>query len=133
MAAKGNRTDLNNKAAKVAKQTVPGQTYGKATEQMTSQSLVPMAPSPTDVAAQKPAQPGPMPGRLGAFGRPTERPDEPVTAGANFGAGPNALQVGMPIQAGSKESALAELRAIYQMFPDDTLGSMIDSYLREGL
>lgn len=129
MAAKPNRTDLNNKATKVAKQTVPGQTYGKATEQMQSQSLVPMAPPPTEMKA---APVGPAPGRLGAFARPTERPNEPLTAGVDFGAGAGSMQAGMPMRSGTEEAGLAELRAIYQMYPDDALGSMLDSYLREG-
>lgn len=133
MAAKGNRTDLNNKAKKVAKQAATGQTYGVAGQQMQSQSLVAMAPSPTDVANVAPQAPGPMPGRLGAFARPTERPTEPLTAGADFGAGPNSFQAGMPLPANSKEAALSELRAIYAMFPNDDLGSMLDSYMREGI
>lgn len=133
MAAKGNRTDLNNKATKVAKQTVPGQTYGAATQQMQAQSLVPMAPSPTDVSGRAAAPAGPMPGRLGSFARPTERPTEPLTAGADFGAGPGSMQVGMPLPANDKEAALSELRAIYMMFPNDDLGAMLESYMRDGL
>jgi hypothetical protein len=42
------------------------------------------------------------------------------------------MQVGMPMRSGTEEAGLAELRAIYQMYPDDALGSMLDSYLREG-
>lgn len=117
-----NRTDLQNVAAKVA----TGQTYGVAKQQMDAQRAVPMGKSPTDVAAVQ----RPVPGTLGSLTRPTERPAEPITAGAPFGAGPSPVAAGIPMPAG--DSALAELRAIYQMFPNDDLADLIDSYTRDG-
>lgn len=117
-----NRTDLQNVAAKVA----TGQTYGAAKQQMDAQRAVPMGKSPTDVAAVQ----RPVPGTLGSLTRPTERPTEPITAGAPFGAGPNPIAAGIPMSQG--DSALAELRAIYQMFPNDDLADLIDSYTRDG-
>ena len=80
--AYGNRTDLN--AQKI--QTVPGQTYGKATAQAEAQKAIPL-PDNT-----------PIPGSFGALDRPTERPDEPVTAGAPFGPGPGPAPVNPPSQ-----------------------------------
>lgn len=117
-----NRTDLQNVAAKVA----TGQTYGMAKQQMDAQRAVPMGKSPADVAAVQ----RPVPGTLGSLTRPTERPAEPITAGAPFGAGPNPIAAGIPMSQG--DSALAELRAIYQMFPNDDLADLIDSYTRDG-
>lgn len=123
--AYANRTDLNNPANRVARQVAPGQTYGKATQQMESQRAVPMGSAPTDAPVQRP-----MPGTLGALTRRTERPGEPITAGASFGAGPGPIAAGIPIPSG--DNALEELRAIYQMFPNDDLADLIDSYTRDG-
>jgi hypothetical protein len=118
-----NRSDLRNAGGKVAKQTATGQTYGEAKKQMDAQSAVPMAAAPTD------APPQILPGQLGAFNRPTERPDEPVTAGASFGAGPTPrTQFAVP----TSDPVLTELRALYSAYPSTELADMLDSYVREG-
>ena len=118
-----NRSDLRNAGGKVAKQTATGQTYGEAKKQMDAQSAVPMAAAPTDSAPQI------QPGQLGAFNRPTERPDEPVTAGASFGAGPTPrTQFAVP----TSDPVLTELRALYSAYPSTELADMLDSYVREG-
>jgi hypothetical protein len=112
-AAYPNRTDLNaNRSLPV--RTVPGQTYGAALQQQNAQRLVPMAPpsvpfapSPGPagngaVAGGGGAAPGPPPplgpaaigpsflppGSLTPLDAPSQRPSEPVTAGAALGAGP---------------------------------------------
>lgn len=119
--AKANRTDLNNTA--VAAQVATGQTYGEAGRQMESQKTMPIAPSPTDA-------PKVVPGSLGAFDRPTERPMEPVTAGASFGAGPTPrTQFAVPR---GDDPVLTELRALYQAYPSTELADMLESYVREG-
>jgi hypothetical protein len=118
-----NRSDLRNASGKVAKQTATGQTYGEAKKQMDAQSAVPMAAAPTDSAPQI------QPGQLGAFNRPTERPDEPLTAGASFGAGPTPrTQFAVP----TSDPVLTELRALYSAYPSTELADMLDSYVREG-
>ena len=119
-----NRSDLRNPAGKVAKQAAPGQTYGEAGRQMAAQQAVPMAAPPTDQAPQI------APGQLGNLMRPTERPAEPLTAGASFGPGPTPRNEFMPIRGA--DPVLDELRAMYEMFPSDDLADMIDSYAREG-
>ncbi len=117
-------SDIQAGTNRVAIQAATGQTYGKATEQMNAQRAVPMGTPPTEVQR-------PVPGTLGSLTRPTERPAEPITAGANFGAGPSAVGAGIPQPTG--DSALEELRMIYQMFPNDDLADLIDSYTRDGL
>ena len=118
-----NRSDLRNAGGKVAKQTATGQTYGEAKKQMDAQSAVPMAAAPTDSAPQI------QPGQLGAFNRSTERPDEPLTAGASFGAGPTPrTQFAVP----TSDPVLTELRALYSAYPSTELADMLDSYVREG-
>lgn len=66
--------------------TFKGQPYGAATEQAQVQGST----QPQGVGGPAPmaAPTGPAPGSFGDFGRPTERPDEPVTAGIPFGPGP---------------------------------------------
>lgn len=116
-----NRSDL--RGGKVPKQTTTGQTYGQATQQMQAQSAVPMGQAPTD-------KPVVAPGSLGAFNRPTERPMEPVTAGASFGPGPTPrTQFAPPVV---NDKVLTELRALYADYPSDELADMLDSYVREG-
>lgn len=117
-----NRSDLRN----VARQTVPGQTYGKATEQMEAQRAVPMGRSPVEAAPQRPRV---TPGTLGGLTRRTERPAEPITAGAPFGPGMGPEAAGIPRNQG--DAALDELRMIYDMYPNDDLADLIDSYYRK--
>ena len=117
-------SDIQAGTNRVAIQAATGQTYGKATEQRNAQRAVPMGTPPTEVQR-------PVPGTLGSLTRPTERPMEPITAGANFGAGPSPVGAGIPQPTG--DNALEELRMIYQMFPNDDLADLIDSYTRDGL
>lgn len=100
-----NRTDLNQPVT-----VAPAAHYGDATQQAQSQQAVPLPDnagqlaqlaqaagqagqsSPTAGPTQ-PVQPGPRPGELGDFHRPSEWPHVPVTDGAPLGAGagPEAL------------------------------------------
>lgn len=123
-----NRTDLNNAMNKVARRTVPGQTYGEAARQMESQRAMPMGASPADANVR----PSVTPGSLGAFGRPTERPDEPITAGVDFGEGRNAIQAGVNMVPRNEDPVLDRLRQLYANFPNDELADLLDSYTRDG-
>lgn len=118
--AQNNRTDLNNAA--VAPKVATGQTYGEAGRQMAAQQAMPMAPAPTDAKV--------APGSLGAFNRPTERPAEPVTAGASFGPGPTPA-AGFSVPR-DNDPVLVELRALYRAYPSTELADMLESYVREG-
>lgn len=124
-----NRSDLRNPAKKIAKTAAKGQPYGQAGAQLASQSVVPMAPSPSAMVPA-PQAPPIQPGGLGLFSRPTERPNEPVTAGSSFGPGrTSGREFVVPVAA---DSVLNELRGLYQAFPSDDLADMLDSYVREG-
>lgn len=122
MAEYPNRSDLRNPAQKMAATAAKGQTYGEAGKQIQAQKAVPMGQAPTDTALQ--------PGQLGAFDRPTERPAEPVTAGASFGPGPTPSPMMMVPR--NNDPVLTELRAMYEMFPSDDLADLLESYVREG-
>lgn len=101
---RSNRTDLRTA---IPKQAVPGQPYGEAGAQLSAQEAVPMG---------RPDLPP-----LDPFDRPTERPDEPITAGAPFGpgAGPETLSFPMaPPPAGSPQALYERLQALWQAVPD---------------
>ena len=123
MAAYPQRTDLN-----MAPSAVPGQTYGEAGAQMAAQRAVPMG-APAAPAAPK--TPTVTPGQYGPLDRPTERPNEPLTAGAPFG--PGRMSNGNAyIGPRNSDPILDELRALYTSYPSEELADMLDSYLREG-
>jgi hypothetical protein len=97
--AYANRSDMTQ-----APRAAGGQTYGEAAAQTRAQQAVPLPwiPPPGTGGGAPPGPPGEAappapgfapPGSFGAFDRPTERPAEPVTAGAPSGpgAGPEAL------------------------------------------
>jgi hypothetical protein len=117
-------SDIQAGTNRVAIQAATGQTYGKATEQMNAQRAVPMGTPPTEA----PQMQRPVPGTLGALTRPTERPSEPITAGANFGAGPNAIAAGIPIPQSPTALAVDEIRAIAQLYGSDDLLDLLDAY-----
>ena len=126
-----NRSDLRNPTKKLAAKAAPGQTYGEAGKQIAAQQQVPMAPQPQPVVAQPQPVERPRPGQFGPLDRPTERPDEPVTAGAPFGPGRMAPMSGYTgVRNG--DPVLDELRALYAAYPSEELADMLDSYLREG-
>ena len=114
-------SDIQAGTNRVAIQAATGQTYGKATEQMNAQRAVPMGTPPTEVRR-------PVPGTLGSLTRPTERPAEPITAGANFGAGPNAIAAGIPLPQSPDARAVDEIRAIAQLYGSDDLLDLLDAY-----
>ena len=117
-------SDIQAGTNRVAIQAATGQTYGKATEQMNAQRAVPMGTPPTEA----PQVQRPVPGTLGSLTRPTERPAEPITAGANFGAGPNAFAAGIPLPQAPDARAIDEIRAIAQLYGSDDLLDLLDAY-----
>lgn len=76
------RTDLNTMPRQLPVTTGPSQSYGQSAALERSQQAVPMA---------RPTRPPPI-----DLDAPTTRPDEPVTAGAPFGAGPGPEVLGIP-------------------------------------
>ena len=116
MPAHPNRVDLNNPANR--------QQYGDKKKLADAQRAVPVASSPNAPVVR------PVPGERGSLTRPSERPNEPITAGAPFGAGPGPAGAGIPILRG--DQALEELKAIFAMFPNSDLADLIDSASRDG-
>src|SRR5215831_3219302 len=102
----GNRTDYQQPV-----QVVSGQQYGQRQALANAQRTIPL---PNNVATPPPAPPQPPPpaaapapmpappGSAGAFDRPTERPQEPVTTGLPLGPGPGPEV----LQANANQDAL---------------------------
>jgi len=125
-----NRSDLRN-PMKVAKQAVPGQTYGEAGKQLASQSAMPIAAPPTDTQIPQVA-----PGQLGDLLGPTQRPNEPISSGAGYGAGPGPEVFGpsmmpemnkMPSDYanGSRQDLIDQVRFAYSKYPNTALLQLI--------
>lgn len=116
-----NRTDLPT-APDPGAGTFKGQPYGAATAQAQVQGATP----PGGGQGAPPATagpPGPVPGSLGEFSRPTERPGEPVTAGLDIGAGPGPEALGM---TKTTDPVALQLRALYQKYPMQELAELLD-------
>ena len=121
-------SDVQAGTNRVAIQAATGQTYGKATEQMNAQRAVPMGASPTAVPAQAPR---PMPGSLGDLTRPTDRPNEPITAGADFGPGPTSMQAGIMPAPSASNDVLEQLLYLNRLYPNPDVENLI-SVIRDG-
>lgn len=130
MADYPNRSDLRNPATR--KVNFTGQTYGTAAAQERAQQAMPPGSAPVTVQAQQAARAAaPRPGAK-PFLRATERPDEPITAGADFGAGPSAMQAGIRPRIIPEDNILDEMRALYALYPTEELGQLISKYGNRG-
>ena len=90
-----NRSDLRQAGQPLPKETATGQPYGAAKAQREAMEAIPLRRSDVPVP-QAGGAPVMGPGRPPLpFNRPTERPDEPITAGLSTGAGvgPEALNL----------------------------------------
>lgn len=118
-----NRSDLQNGARQLPVQTGPSQQYGRRAQLERAQQQLPVGPPPaTALLANEPAPPaGPGPGELGDPLRETERPGEPLTAGAALGAGP-----GPEVLPAGDDRAAELLRAMYATFASEDLRELIE-------
>jgi hypothetical protein len=120
MAAYAQRTDLNSSAMTPE--------YGGVKALADAQKAVPMGTSP----AAAPQIQRPVPGAAGPLTRPTERPLEPITAGANFGPGPNAMQAGIIPTPPAQNDVLEQLAYLNSLYPNRDLENLIDSMTNSG-
>jgi hypothetical protein len=118
----GRRTDLNNPNAKVRQMVARNQQYGKAGEQLARQKIIPVAKPPTENMPTK------RPAPLKPFDRATERPDEPITAGAPFGPGPNPAAAGIPM-FNPMQSAVEEVKFLAQIEGDTDLADLASRWM----
>jgi hypothetical protein len=99
-----------------------GQTYGKRKQQEEAQRAVPMRQAPTDVAAKRP-----IPSAPGSLVAPTQRPQEPITAGAPFGEGPGPEMMPMAVmpELGGVADLAERVRVIAARFPNPALLALL--------
>src|SRR5690349_10091301 len=92
----------------------PGQPYGQAAQQQRALSAVP-EPTTGPIGA-----PQPVP-----FDVPTQRPGEPVTAGAPVGPGPGP-EVLPPAMAPSNDPVRQQLAALYRVNPNADVQRLLE-------
>jgi len=92
---------------------IPGLPYGQGQATMQQQMSAPMAGSPAPQALELPS--------ITPFSTPTERPNEPLTAGMDFGAGPGSEILSLP-----KERSLSEI--LSSMISIDPTGDVKELY-----
>jgi hypothetical protein len=98
---------------------ISGLPYGEGQQTMNQQLSAPMAGPNKAAAAANPVSAMMPP--LTPLTAPTERPDEPITAGMDFGAGPGSEALNLP-----RERSLSEVLA--SMIDIDPTGEVQDLY-----
>jgi hypothetical protein len=108
---------------KFSKRTdLPSQYYGEGVETASVKSGAPLAATRgvADNVGGRPAGAPKVSAPVTELFAPTTRPDEPITAGINMGAGPGAEALGMQAMQGSQK--LSDILA--KMIPYDTTGEV---------
>ena len=98
---------------------ISGLPYGEGQQTMNQQQSAPMAGPNKPAAASNPV--AAMMPPLTPLTAPTERPDEPITTGMDFGAGPGSEALNLP-----RERSLSEVLA--SMIDIDPTGEVQDLY-----
>ncbi|HUP68491.1 MAG TPA: hypothetical protein VM142_01625 [Acidimicrobiales bacterium] len=122
--AYGQRTDLNTNRSPLPVEVASGQPYGARKAQEDAQRAMPLSAPPAPPQATMGAvAPAPAPGSLGDPLRPTERPEEPISAGVDWGPGPGSEALAI----GTDDPSADELRAIYARYPTEALREAIEA------
>lgn len=112
-----------------------GLPYGQGQAQMQQQTSAPMAGNPVasaQVSAGSAEQAPQIPSTIGMF-EPTQRPDEPITAGMDFGPGPDSSVLGMPNLPKQDDPTIRAIQALYMQDPrNEDLRLMIETLGEEG-
>lgn len=126
----GNRRDLQMGPRKQPITTGPSAGYGQRVALERIQRAAPMGPPPTDAVPVPEERSWPVAGSLGPLDGPTQRPDEPVTAGIALGpgAGPEALR----LPPGGADEIAWQLRALARRYPTPALQEILED-LDDGL
>ena len=115
----GGAIDGMQKPATQAPMYMPGLGYGKGGENMANQQAAPLAGTPT----QPPAPAIPL-------SAPTMRPNEPITAGVDFGPGPGSEALQVPNMAVSPSHTI---RTLAQNDPTGDAELLYKALLSRGL
>jgi hypothetical protein len=115
--AMSKRTDLN--VSQQPARYISGLPQGQGQATYDQQTAAPMQGMPTT----------PMPDIVGLT-EPTQRPNEPITAGVDFGPGPNSSIINLP---NTKPTTLSVLRQIAQNDPSGETDLIFQAFLEKGL
>lgn len=108
---------------KFSKRTdLPSAYYGEGVETAAIKSGAPLATTPSATASSAPSVPAPAP--VTPLFAPSQRPDEPITAGVAVGAGPGPEALAMAKSAEKLSDTLAK------MLPYDETGEVEILYQR---
>jgi len=110
-----------------------GMPYGENAEFNTMQSMAPMSASPSARSPRSSAHKASQAGGMSAtpLFSPTQRPDEPVTAGAPFGPG-SGPSMQLPMQQ-QRTQISSTLSVAAQYSKDNTLNKMAEILARRGM
>jgi hypothetical protein len=126
-----NRLDLNVDRGAVPVMAASGQQYGAKKAQMDAQRAMPIAAPPAPAVAPvapaggPPTPPGPQPGQVVPLDAPTARPNEPLTAGLDIGAG-SGSEVNPFAQVGSPDDAVLAIRAAFAAYPAEEFRAILE-------
>jgi hypothetical protein len=114
-----------NATASQAAQYIPQQKWGGASELMDIQQSAPMAAAPGIESSGMAMAPGTAaaPQEIIPLGSASQRPDEPITFGANAGPGPGMEALRLPNQTASSTIEILE-----QLLPYDETGEIAALY-----
>ncbi len=117
-------TAFDKNASRQPIREMPSQAYGEGVETQAIQSGAPMNATPSQPAAMRPAvRPTPL-------SAPTERPQEPITAGAPFGPGVGPEL--MPIPPAMQDEVAQTILSLAAIYPDPDLARLVDRLRSEG-
>lgn len=113
-------TGGNGQNGTQAARYIPGMPYGQGQQTYAQQTAAPMA-GPSPIEGLEP---------IIGLTAPTQRPDEPITAGVDFGPGPNSTVINLP---NTQPTVLSILRQIAQNDPSGETDLIFQSMLERGL
>lgn len=97
---------------------ISGLGYGQGQATMQQQQSAPMAATPANGAMPQAGGIASMLPQITPLSSPTERPDEPVTAGSDLGPGPDSSVLNLPTMATPQaESPIQIIQALYMQDP----------------
>ena len=113
-------TAFDKNATRQPIREMPSQAYGDAVDLNAIQGSAPMSATPSTPSAMRPVP----------LSAPTERPQEPITAGAPFGAGVGSEM--RPIPPAMEDQVAQTILSLASIYPDPDLARLVDRLRAEG-
>lgn len=123
------RTDMN--VSKQPTRYIAGGAYGEGSENLALQQAAPMAGKPRAAGAMTPSAVRGMMEKVVPLSAPTQRPDEPITAGMPFGMGPGPEAMELPVPSQPRLTSVLEELMRYDETGD--IAEIYNSVVNRGL